>query len=1056
MMKPAFWTFCLALWGIAASGASVRVEELRCEHLENPTGIGVRQPRLSWKLVSGDPGARQTAYQIRAGETANGQPDLWASGQVASDQSVLVPWQGKPLGSRSRVFWQVRVWDEDGTVSPWSAPASFELGLLSPATEEWLAQWITADLQRYDIEQPALASASWISAGSAANQAAAVRLTFQIPQGAVVRSAAVDAAADGLITIYVNGHAHRQGSSSKTAPLYAEVRAELMPGTNVIAIGSAAVRGARAGAAGSNAIAARATIELEDGRKIELDTDASWKAAIAPGGNWFAPAFDDSTWAAAAVVAPYRGHPSPHSDNTSGPGRYLRRNFTSTLSSPIVRARLYATALGVYQASINGHIVNTNSVLDPGWTDYTRRVMVQTYDVTGLLSPGKNTIGAVVGDGWYAGRLGWMGLAQYGRRPVFSAQLEIIHADGSAEIIATDNTWKAGAGAIAASDPQWGEVVDARQAAPWDTASFDDSPWAAAVVETHQIALDPQRGPPVRKLLELMPRTITRRGEAWIVDFGQNMVGHVRLQARGAAGDPIVVRHAEMLNADGSIYTENLRPALATDKFILAGKGRETFEPLFTFHGFRYAEVTGWPGQLTPNDVRGIVVGSDNPPTGAWESSDTNLNQLFSNIVWGQRGNFLSVPTDCPQRDERMGWMGDAQVFAPTAARNADVAAFFEKWMVDVDDGQSARGDFAKCSPRIADLAPGWPVWADAGVIIPWVMYTCYGDPAYLADHYTNMARWVDYCEQTSRGLLLSGGVGDHLAPSMTPVDLVDTAYFANSARIVAAAAAVLGKSGDAARYGKLHDDIVAAFDKAYVSTNGAIRGDTQTGKILALRFDLLPEALRPVVAARLAANVEQAGHLTTGFVGVGLICPTLTEMGRPDLAWKLVFTDTYPSWLFSVKNGATTIWERWDGWTPERGFQDSSMNSFNHYSLGSVGAWFYSGAAGIELDESHPGYKHFALQPQFTTRLSFVKATLDSPYGPILSYWHTQGNQMLYDVTVPPNTTADLTLAAPPETVRESGRPVTSLAPAFTSLALEPGAHHFAFPLLSSEAKRP
>jgi alpha-L-rhamnosidase len=373
--------------------------------------------------------------------------------------------------------------------------------------------------------------------------------------------------------------------------------------------------------------------------------------------------------------------------------------------------------------------------------------------------------------------------------------------------------------------------------------------------------------------------------------------------------------------------------------------------------------------------------------------------------------------------------------------------------MVDVDDGQSARGDFARFSPRVADNSAGWPVWADAGVIIPWEMYTCYGDTAFLADNYTNMARWVDYCAATSRGLLLAGGVGDHLAPSPTPVDLVDTAYFANSARILARAAGVLGRSGDAARYGKLRDDIAAAFDRAFVSTNGTLRGDTQTADILALSFDLLPDDLRPAAAARLAAKVGQTGHLTTGFVGVGLICPTLTRIGRADLAWKLVFTDTYPSWLFSVKNGATTIWERWDGWTPERGFQDSSMNSFNHYSLGSVGAWFYSGAAGIELDETHPGYKHFALNPQFTARLTFVRASLDSPYGPISSSWRRAGQQLLYDAIVPPNTTAELTLPAPPESVRESGRPVASSAAALTRLALEPGAHHFVFPLLSSES---
>ena len=370
---------------------------------------------------------------------------------------------------------------------------------------------------------------------------------------------------------------------------------------------------------------------------------------------------------------------------------------------------------------------------------------------------------------------------------------------------------------------------------------FDDSSWSRAVVEEHSVALDPQRGPPVRKLFELTPQKITRIGDTWIVDLGQNMVGHVRLSARGPAGTTIRVRHAEMLNTNGTLYTENLRPALSTDTFILKGAGRETFEPHFTFHGFRYVEVTGFPGKLTPNDVRGIVVASDTPPTGTWECSDKNLNQLFSNIVWGQRGNFLSVPTDCPQRDERMGWMGDAQVFAPTAARNADVSAFFTKWMVDVNDAKTYRGDFANYSPRVAQPQPGWPVWADAGIIVPWVMFTSYDDKAFLANNYTNMTRWLDYCVRTANNFILTGGVGDHLAPRRTPVEVVDTAYFANSAHIVSKAAAILGKTEDAARYEKLFRDITDAFNKSFVSPDGTIRGDTQTGYLLALQFGLLP-----------------------------------------------------------------------------------------------------------------------------------------------------------------------------------------------------------------------
>lgn len=1028
--------------------SSAQVYALTCEHLQNPIGIGVAQPRFSWKIRSEQPGERETAYEIRAASSSpnltDGRADLWDSGKVNSDQSLLVPWLGKALGSRAQAYWQVRVWDKDDKPTVWSEPTSFELGLLNPGTD-WKARWITADLPRYDVEQEALAKSFWINAGSVANQSAAVRLTFSLPSHTAVRHASINAAGDGLLTLYINGQAIRQGSSSRTAPLRANILSEVLIGTNIIGIQSAAVRNAvrrDRGEAGRNAIAARVLIELADGRRLEFATDNTWKAAVAPSGDWFATNADLSSWSNALILARYAEQPSRYCDNTVGPGRYLRKAFVA--AKPIARARLYATALGVYDVWLNGRRINDDCVLPPGWTDYPKRVMVQTYDVTRLLAPGSNVIGAVLGDGWYAGRVGWMGLAQYGKTPSFASQLEITYTDGSAECVATDESWKSGSGEIVGSDLQWGEIIDGRKAAAWSGPGFDDSLWPPAVIQEHQVELDPQRGPPVRQLFELAPKRISQRGDTWLVDFGQNLVGHIRLNARGPAGTTITVRHGEMLNPDGSLYTENLRPALATDTFILSGR-REVLEPRFTFHGFRYAELTGYPGKLSPEALHAVVVGSDMPATGGWECSDTNLNQLYSNIVWGQRGNFLSVPTDCPQRDERMGWMGDAQVFAPTAARNADVSAFFTKWLLDVDDAQSDRGDFANYSPRVAQPQPGMPVWGDAGVLIPWVMYTSYGDTAFLAENYTNMVRWLEYCERNSKDLILTGGVGDHLAPQRTPTDVVDTAYFANSADLATKAATLLDKPQDAARWEKLHQDIVEAFDRAFVSTNGVVRGDTQTAYILALRFNLLPEQLRPLAAKRLAENVVQHGHLTTGFVGVGLICPTLTQIGRPDLAWQLLLSDTYPSWLFSVRNGATTIWERWDGWTPEKGFQDSSMNSFNHYSFGSVGAWLYSGAGGIVLDENHPGYKHFILQPQFTSRLNFVKATLDSPYGLIVSHWHVEKDLVLYDVTIPPNTSAELILPVAPQNVQ----PSVSVSPSSstTSAQLAAGRYHFSFP---------
>jgi len=1045
-MKNAFWVACwLALppaTGLAQS--TVRVEQLRCEHLQNPMGIGVLEPRLSWQLVSSETGEAQTAYEIRAGSTAAGlaapHPDIWDSGEVMSDRSVLVPWGGKPLASRSRVFWQVRVWDQDNILSAWSAPASFEVGLVSAS--DWKARWIAADFSRYVAAPPIFAGASWIGRTGPPGESVAYRRELDLPAGVGVRSAEVYVSAEGGFTFFVNGRMARSGGGRPGAwvnPVRGDFGTALVGGRNVLAF-----------SAGPGGLIARLSIELGDGKHINLVSDGSWKSSALLPDGWQAPALDDSAWAQAAVLGPYGAKPWGEflTNNTIGPGRYLRKSFT--VEKPVARARLYATALGVYEASVNGQRVG-ETLLNPGWTDYAKRVMVQVTDVTRLVLPGRNTIGAILGDGWYAGRLGWMGLAQYGTRPAFAAQLEITYIDGSSDTIVTDGSWKAGRGEIIGSDEQWGEVIDRRRAIPgWDRPSSDDSSWAGVVVEEHAAAPAPMLGPPVRQLDELPPRNISRLGGAWIVDFGQNMVGHVRLAATGPSGTTIRVRHAEVLNADGSLYTANLRPVLATDTFILGGgPDREVFEPHFTFHGFRYVEVSGFPGTLTPADIRGIVVGSDVPATGTFDSSNPDLDRLYQNIVWGQRGNFLSVPTDCPQRDERMGWMGDAEVFAPTAARNSDVAAFFEKWLADVDDAQGPQGDFSNFSPRVAAPQPGMAAWGDAGVICPWVMYTAYGDREFLARNYSAMVRWVEYCRLHSENLLRpAAGVGDHLSPGVpTPLDVVATAYFAHSTDLLARSAGVLGRKEDAAKYGLLFHEITDAFARAFVVPDGAIKGDTQTAYLLALEFGLLPESLRPLAAGRLVANIEAQGHLTTGFIGVGLICPVLTAIDRSDLAWRLVLNDSYPSWLFSVKNGATTVWERWDGWTPEHGFQDPAMNSFNHYSLGSVGAWLYSGAAGIQPDDAHPGYKHFFLRPQLTPRLTWLGASIHSPYGTISSRWRVDGDLIRYDVIVPPNSSAEMTLPVPSKDVAQAGQPIAAAGDAVTRLPLAAGVYHFSFP---------
>jgi alpha-L-rhamnosidase len=1062
-----------------AADSPVHLAELTTEHLLRPVGIGVARPRLSWKLQSDRPGEVQTAYEIRAASSSTllDQPDLWSSGKVASDQSVLVAWGGKPLDSGAIVFWQARVWDKADQVSDWSTPASLELGLLHPEAE-WKGQWITTNLPRYDIMAKPLASAFWIDGGATQRQATAARIVFDLPAGAQVKAATIDAAAAGLISLYVNGKATRQGPSSHTAPFHADFGQQLQPGRNVIGLFSLAVR-IRPDPNVKNNIAAHAVIELQNGQRIDLHTDGNWKATATPVNNWSATSYDDSDWKAATVEGSYGNSPPIHSaDGTIGPGRYLRKTFT--VKGPVAKARLYATALGVYEASINGNLVSDDQ-LAPGWTDYFKRTMVQTYDVTDLLRPGHtNVLGALLGDGWFAGRLGWMGLQQYAKvadHPLFSAQLEITYADGTTQTIASDGSWKGGPGQVVGSDQQLGEIQDARNAVPWDQTSFDDSQWPNVATEKHDhIQLDPQLGPPVRRLMELTPRKISRIGDVWIVDFGQNMVGHVRLSGVGPAGDQAEILHGETLNPDGTVYNENLRQAISLDEFIFAGTGKtETFEPHFTFHGFRFVQISGYPGDLTVDNIRGIVVGSDTPDTGTIITSNADVNQLVSNIRWGQRGNFLSVPTDCPQRDERMGWMGDAQVFAPTAAYNADVSSFFSKWMVDVNDGQLTSGPnagaFWVTSPRVDSQAAGYPIWGDAGVIIPWVMYTTYGDRAFLDQNYEHMAKWVDFNRQRSHNLLLSGGVGDNLAPlnggtgrggpgatmpagprgfgginSTTAV--LDTAYFAQSARIVSKTAAILGKAQDAAGYDKLYHDISDAFVKAYVHEDGNMVAGTQSTYVVALSFGLIPDRLRDAVAKHLVDDVTRRGHLSTGFVGVGYLNPTLTAIGRSDLSFQLLLTDTYPSWLFTVKEGATTIWERWDGYTPERGFQASSMNSFNHYSLGSVGKWLYCGAGGIGIDEEHPGFKHFFLDPQLSTKFALFKVTFNSPYGLISSAWHIENGQVTYDVRVPPNSTATLTLPTTGTELTAIGAPATRGESGKWMLVA--GAYEFSFPASS------
>lgn len=709
----------------------------------------------------------------------------------------------------------------------------------------------------------------------------------------------------------------------------------------------------------------------------------------------------------------------------------LRTGFD--VHGPVVRARLYITALGVYQAWLNGQRIGDERMA-PGWTDYRSRVQYQSFDVTGMLLRGNNTLGAVVGPGWFSGRAGlFHARAFYGQRPALLAQLELTYVDGSTQVVGTDGSWTRRDGPIQSSDIMDGEAFDARLIVPgWCDPGAAERPegWTPVSVREEQRTLHAQSDQPAR-VFALLPAARLSEPTAghWVFDLGQNMVGVARIHARQPRGTRLTIRHAEVLNDDGTIYCANLRGAAATDTYTCRGGGEEVWEPAFTFHGFRYVEITGLSGRPALGDVTGVAFSSDMPPAGTFECSDPRINQLQSNIVWGLRGNTVTIPTDCPQRDERMGWTADTQVFVPTAAFNVAVGPFLTKWMRDVRDAQRDDGAHSDVAPVMKGLSYGTPVWGDAGTIVPWAVYLYTGDTRILEENIGSMQRWVDWCEAHStdhiRDKDRGNDYGDWLSIGAdTPKDLIGTAYFARSAWIVSASCKALGRPSEAARYADLFERVRAAFCSRFVRADGMIEGDTQTCYLLALRFGLLPEGLRDEAARRLLADLQSHGwRLSTGFVGVSHLLPVLDDIGRADAAYQLLQQDQFPSWLFSVRHGATTIWERWDGWTPQKGMNDPGMNSFNHFALGSCGEWLFAGVAGIRPDPASPGFSHFEVRPRVIGPLTHASASYRSPHGLIESAWRVEGGVLTLRVTVPANTTAQVTLPAQPGTpVLESG----------------------------------
>jgi len=720
------------------------------------------------------------------------------------------------------------------------------------------------------------------------------------------------------------------------------------------------------------------------GKASAWSEPAMWSMGLLQPGDWKAQWIADAKDATVNEAGPM-------------PATMLRKSFK--IDGPVKRATVYVTGLGLYELHLNGRRVGDH-ILAPEFTVYDKRIQYQTFDVTDLLVSGENAVGAILGDGWHGEYFFGMPLRQaqrpFGGRRGFIMRLDVELVNGTAQTIVTDKSWRSTRdGPIRSGSLYDGEVYDARMEMPgWDRPDFEDGAWKQAVVADYLAGANLvwQPSEPIRVVREMEPVKMTEPTPGvYVFDLGQNMVGWCRLKVHGPAGTTVTLRHAEMLNDDGTIYTANLRGAKQTDRYVKRTDGEEIYEPHFTYHGFRYVELTGtyykpWrympPYKPSISDVLGRVFHSASPDAGRFQCSNDRINKIMHMIVWVQRGNMHGIPTDCPQRDERAGWMGDIQVFSQTAIFNMDMAGFFGKWVRDVRDSQADDGRYPNFAPMDHNRwRGGTPAWADAGTVVPWRMYQNYGDTRMLEEHYESARRWVDSIHSKNPNLLWEHDLGDKFNDWLNgdtlamegwpkrgggvPPRVLATAFFAHSTEIVAKMAAVIGRTDDARKYGRLFEGIKAAFNEKYVQPDGRIEGNTQAGYALALRFNLLPDELRPKAAKHMVEEFKRYnGHMSTGIQTSHRLMLELSRNGYNDEAYRLLNLKTLPSWGFMLEQGATTIWERWDGYVKGRGFQKPTMNSFNHWALGAVGEWMWRNIIGLNPDETKPGWKHFVIAP--------------------------------------------------------------------------------------------
>lgn len=1008
---------------------------LLCEYRINPLGIDDMQPRFYWHFNDSTRGAVQTAYHVLVASDPKllkrNTGDIWDSKKTESQQSAHITYQGPPLESRKKYFWKVMTWDKEDKPSEWSETASWEMGLLSK--DDWKAKWIGMDII---VEESAFDKyGKWIGHPEvpSGNKALYFRKTFTVPENKTPRKAIMITYSknNSYGRFSINGKSFGENKFTDGSSLF-DLSGSLIPGKNLLAFSISNTEDQNC------ELIFSMEIIYQDGSVESISSDEDCKISEKLMSGWDRPGFNDSSWTNARVIKSFdledlnwlrSSRPAPRST-------MIRKEFAS--SGKIKKARAYVTGLGNYKLFINGTVVG-DDLLTPGWTDYPERIQYQVYDITELLLKGDNAVGLILGNMWWSSGLGWAGGTQYSSGPLRGlCQIEIESANGSVLTVVTDETWKAHLSPIVENTLYHGETYDARlEIEGWANPGLDESEWSDVKIFTEQndVILSAESGPPIQIMQEINPISITEEEPGkFVFDMGTNMVGFVRLKVQGEAGTKITLRFAELLHDDGTVAQENLRSAKATDYYILKGTGEEIWHPWFTYHGFQYVQLEGYPGTPTTETLTGLQIYSGAAETGKFECSNELLNKIWQNILNGQKGNMHSVPTDCPQRDERLGWTGDAQMFAPTANYNMNMAPFFTKWVRDMTDSQTEEGWICDVNPAIVVSGPGKPAWGDAITVVPWMVYKFYGDKKILENSYEGMKAWVEYMKRESKDNLYIfdqngwGGYGDWIAVVESPRAPISVAYYFYSTSLLARTATVLGKSEDAERYETLAAEIAEAFNKKYLNTKTFnYPQGTQTANLLPVVFGITPDEFRNQVVKNIVSDVINRGrHPSTGFLGTGYILPVLSDFGYHDLAYEVAGQSTYPSWGYMVEKGATSMWELWNSDTeiPDQ------MNSRNHFALGSVGEWFYSYLAGIQPDPEEPGFKHSIIAPVPPDGLMWVEGKTETLYGSLSCNWYRTDSGLKIDISIPPNTWATIKLPVKgmitPE-ISESGNTVYS-----------------------------